>query len=98
MNYVERLGKVAQFIHTGEFRSFAEWVNKAQSWIGGAGAICVDAQGRECAIGRDFRRAHDEGAFPVTYVYVAGARTRELPREPQGETDAEVEQEEASDE
>jgi hypothetical protein len=51
----------------GEFHSFENWVNKAASWIGGTGAICIDAKGRQCLRGADFQRARDEGAFPVAY-------------------------------
>jgi len=51
----------------GSFETFSTWVNKAQSWIGGIGAICVDAKGRACRIGADFHRARDEDAFPVTW-------------------------------
>lgn len=52
---------------TGEFRTFATWVNKAKSWIGGLHAVCFDAKGRHCAWGAHFMRARDEGTFPVRY-------------------------------
>ena len=51
----------------GQFTTFATWVNKARSWIGGTGAVCFDARGRRCYQGSDFMRARDEGAFPVRY-------------------------------
>ncbi len=60
-----------------QFRSHEEWVSKARSWLGGISggglkykkqerAVCVDAKGRVCLSGREFRIAHEEGAFPVT--------------------------------
>ena len=32
-------------------------------------AICFDAKGRRCWIGKDFARARDENAFPVKYIW-----------------------------
>jgi hypothetical protein len=57
------------FDKAGEFASFEQWVNKARSWIGGRGAICVDAKGRICGIGAHFMWARDENAFPVAYYF-----------------------------
>lgn len=51
-----------------EFHSFQQWVNKAPTWLT-KDAICVDAKGRVCRIGRDFMRARDEDAFPVKFFY-----------------------------
>ena len=59
-----------------EFKSFEQWVNKAQSWLGGVSGgghryknaekcVCYDAKGRRCSIGKHFMRARDEGTFPV---------------------------------
>lgn len=45
----------------GSFRSFQEWVSKAESWIGGTGAKCFDAKDRRCRIGADMQRARDKG-------------------------------------
>jgi hypothetical protein len=53
----------------GEFRSYRDWKNRAQRAIAGRSAICIDAQGRECWIGDQFRRAHEEGTFPVSYYF-----------------------------
>lgn len=64
----------------GQFHSYQNWVNKASSWLtnddeatGSCGekvsAICVDALGRRCNIGKDFMRARDENAFPVRYFW-----------------------------
>ncbi|WP_298290294.1 hypothetical protein [Novosphingobium sp.] len=61
----------------GEFRSHADWVNFAThrlTGVRGSGgevvkAICVDAFGRRCNIGADFRRAEQEGAFPIRYFW-----------------------------
>lgn len=57
----------------GEFVSFGDWVNFATTRLAGAigsigqdvPAICVDALGRRCAVGR----ARDEDAFPVRYFW-----------------------------
>lgn len=51
-----------------DFESFQQWVNKASSWID-KHAICFDAKGRRCRIGKDFMLARDEGAFPVFYTW-----------------------------
>lgn len=59
----------------GEFSCMTTWINKATSWIGGENALCVDAKDRICRCGRDFQRAHDEGAFPVRFYYGAGGET-----------------------
>jgi hypothetical protein len=32
-------------------------------------AMCFDQQGRRCRNGGDFQRAHDEGAFPIWWVW-----------------------------
>jgi hypothetical protein len=56
----------------GEFKSFADWVNRAQRALASPShlpAICVDAKGRRCTIGKDFMLARDEGAFPVRYFW-----------------------------
>jgi hypothetical protein len=61
----------------GEFCSFGDWVNFASKRLtvctGSGGqkvdAICVDALGRRCSIGKDFMRARDEDAFPVRYFF-----------------------------
>lgn len=53
------------------FESHASWVNHAsRAWakhsIAVNDTLCIDAKGRHCFIGRDFRIAHEDGAFPVT--------------------------------
>jgi hypothetical protein len=56
----------------GEFTSYQQWVNKAQSWLKSPDhrrAMCVDALGRRCAMGADFMRARDEGTFPVRFFW-----------------------------
>lgn len=70
--------------HDQSFRNFQEWVCKASSWLtrhpkfndsrrSGYGphftAICFDTKGRQCTCGRDMQRAHDEGAFPVRWIW-----------------------------
>ena len=59
----------------GEFATFATWVNKATSWIGGENALCADAKGRVCRNGGDFMWARDEEAFPVRFWLGAGPET-----------------------
>lgn len=50
----------------GAFTSFQNWVNTASRRIDGD-AICFDAFGRRCYMGKDFMRARDENAFPVYF-------------------------------
>ena len=59
-----------------EFASYSQWVSKAQSWfaqhrIASSNSICIDAKGRICRIGADFKRAMDDDAYPVS-VYRIG--------------------------
>jgi hypothetical protein len=57
----------------GEFHSHQDWVNRAQRTLSVQEhmpkAICVDAMGRRCHIGKDMARARDEDAFPVRYFW-----------------------------
>lgn len=61
----------------GQFDTHDAWVACATARLTGAAgsvgqdvpAICVDAKGRRCNVGRDFARARDEGAFPVRYFW-----------------------------
>lgn len=53
-----------------EFSSMNEWVSKASkrhrvSGLTEGEALYVDAKGRICTIGRHFRIAKEENAFPV---------------------------------
>ncbi len=52
----------------GHFWQFSVWVNKASGWID-SNAICFDARGRVCRMGKDFMRARDENAFPVYFTW-----------------------------
>lgn len=56
-----------------QFDSHAQWVNSAQSWLTRRGefvkAVCFDTEGRACQNGGDMKRAHDEGAFPVRWLW-----------------------------
>lgn len=63
--FVKQLG--AQPVASIEYRfdSFEQWVNKAATHVL-PDDVLLDALGRRCAIGKDFHRARDEGAFPVT--------------------------------
>lgn len=61
----------------GQFDTFEKWVARAHILLpgrkGSVGqdlpAICVDALGRRCHVGKDFMRARDEGAFPVRFFW-----------------------------
>lgn len=54
----------------GQFDSFSNWVAYATSRLGGRpNAVCFDAKGRRCLIGKDFMRARDEDAFPVRFFW-----------------------------
>lgn len=61
--------------HNQQFDSHMQWVNKASSWLTRHPdydpqffrAICVDTKGRICRNGGDFRRADEEGAFPIRW-------------------------------
>lgn len=59
--------------HDQQFETFQTWVNKASSWLRRRGefvrAVCFDAKGRHCGIGRDFMRARDDDAFPVRFLW-----------------------------
>jgi len=59
-----------------QFDSREEWINKGQSWLTRHPqwgehfkAICFDTKGRHVACGGDFRRAEEEGAFPVRWLW-----------------------------
>lgn len=59
------------------FATHAHWVMNAQTAWKKAGVrsentLCIDAKGRHCFIGRDFRIAKEDDAFPVT-VYLRRA-------------------------
>lgn len=64
----------------GEFATFARWVDKASSWIGGTNAYCADAKGRRCLNGGDMMRARDEGAFPVRFWFGKGGQAKSTRR------------------
>lgn len=62
----------------GEFVSFEDWVNFATTRLTGTydplmggqvQAICIDNIGRRCTMGGHFRRARDEGTFPVRFFW-----------------------------
>ena len=70
------------------FTSYQNWVDTAQhkpwTWVTTTSGkhseeICADSRGRVCRMGRDFQRAHDEGAFPIIAYRVRDAIT-EPPR------------------
>lgn len=59
----------------GQFDTFDDWVSHATRALTGfvdsngweLKAVCIDATGKRCANGGDFRRAWETGAFPVRY-------------------------------
>ena len=65
-------------VWAGEFRDFQDWVNFAAQRLTGTydpmmgnevPAICIDSFGRRCTVGGHFRRAQEEGAFPVRFFW-----------------------------
>jgi hypothetical protein len=60
------------------FKSFAEWVNKAQGWFQGHRKyICIDEAGRVCESGAEFGRADREYRFPVV-VYSINPKEKKI--------------------
>lgn len=58
-----------------QFSSFNNWCDKARRKFAGCGIpkhrlICVDTKGRICVQGSDFRRAEDEGCYPISVYEV----------------------------
>jgi hypothetical protein len=52
------------------FHSKQHWVAKGRDWFKAAGVqledfICVDTKGRVCRYGLHFRRAEEDGAYPI---------------------------------
>ena len=53
------------------FASYTDWVNHANTRLGGipyhqrADTVCVDSAGRICRIGRDFIQARKDKTYPV---------------------------------
>lgn len=68
----------------GQFDTFDDWVNHATRALTGVqgsvgqdlSAMCIDAAGRRCAVGKDFMLARDEGAFPIRYFWTFKAKER----------------------
>lgn len=66
-------GKFRRRIVTGpelfRFDSHDDWVataaRKFRSHEGSGDSVCIDTKGRICRIGAHFKRANDDGAFPV---------------------------------
>lgn len=66
------------------FDSFAQWVNKAQSWfwahdLNSHNSLCLDALNRPCISGAEFQRADKEGAFPVRVYALTAACSQQTP-------------------
>ena len=60
----------------GQFDTFQDWVDHASRALtlhGSVGeslpAMCIDAMGRRCHVGKDFMAARDDDAFPVRYFW-----------------------------
>lgn len=61
-----------------EFTHFGQWVNKAtmlfaQHGANSINAIAIDAKGRICSTGKDFRIAKETDAFPVSVFFKSPA-------------------------
>lgn len=64
--------KIKALLEEQQFATFNEWVNRASLFLTSHPqyngqefrAVCFDAKGRLCRIGRDFMRARDEKTFP----------------------------------
>lgn len=61
-----------------EFAHFGQWINRATSLFAQHGAnstnaIAIDAKGRICSTGKDFRIARETDAFPVAVFFKAPA-------------------------
>jgi hypothetical protein len=52
----------------GEFHSYEDWARLGPT-APFRSAVFVDARGRRCVTEEDFRRARDEGAFPLSYYW-----------------------------
>ena len=53
-----------------QFVSMRDWIMNASRRFRSYGVthgdvVCRDAKGRVCEVGLDFKRAHDESAYPV---------------------------------
>jgi|GEM_PF-2936026 hypothetical protein len=59
----------------GEFRSYEEWA-RLGPLPPFRSAVFTDARGRRCVTHKDFLRAREEGAFPVTYHWETTAETK----------------------
>lgn len=62
------------------FDTFAQWVNKASSWIGGYDKrrfvlIAIDKEGYVCQIGEDWMAADENKRFPVTCYFIPKSAT-----------------------
>lgn len=70
---MKTLGGLLDELREQRFDNFDHWVREAQQRLAysseEARALCFDAKGRRCWIGKDFMRARDEHAFPVRYIW-----------------------------
>lgn len=53
-----------------EFTSHRDWelhasARFANHGVSSGNTVCLDAKQRECWTGREFKRAHDQGTYPV---------------------------------
>ncbi len=72
------------------FHNYSHWVDKSRGWfrtsrqahdIPREAFLCVDAAGRVCAWGAHFRRAAEEGTYPVVVYCVEQLPTDESSRQ-----------------
>lgn len=81
-NTAEAMSPLRQIMLRQHFATHLQWCQKASSWLtkhpdyndGKDGrstfrATCFDNKGRLCLVGADFKRAEDEQAFPVYWVW-----------------------------
>lgn len=56
-----------------QFDSYDQWLENGQLWTrrpkSTEAAICFDTKGRVCQGGEGFKRARDESAFPVRWLW-----------------------------
>jgi hypothetical protein len=59
----------------GQFHSYEEWA-RLGPLPPFRSAVFIDARGRRCLTHRDFVRAREDGAFPVSYFWEATPETK----------------------
>ena len=72
----------------GQWSSMQDWINHATRDIGGMNAACYDIKCRRCLIGKDFRIADEENAYPVSYWFGEGGETAKEQKESKRKAEA----------